>query len=48
MNGAQPVAFWKKSEALQHEKIVFGGNNEIAVWLCVINVRDSNAIQGRC
>lgn len=35
----------KNSEALQLEKTVFGGNNEIAVWLYVINVRESNAIE---
>jgi hypothetical protein len=35
----------RNSEALQLEETVFGGNNEIAVWLCVINTKGSNVLQ---
>jgi hypothetical protein len=35
----------KKSEALQLEKTENSGNNDIAVWLCVINIRESNVVQ---
>jgi hypothetical protein len=35
----------RNSEALQLEKTAFGGNNKIAVWLCVTNVKESNVLQ---